>query len=105
MEHERPQLSPEDRFKQGIEARFETWRSVIAASGVDEKLRDAIMERVSAFREDGLTKWRSLDDAIYGTINQLLTLTNAWRDKGSAAAVLFETLRDDLWDFHKEVTN
>jgi len=108
IEHERPQLPPAEKFKAGITARFDLWSSIIDDSEVAHDMKDKIIKSLAKLKDDGLTRWSSLDDAFYGTISSLATSTEScesWKKKDKAVAVLFKTLRDDLWDFHREITS
>ena len=102
IENERLFLPPEEKFTQGVSTRFELRNSIVNDSKVADDLKSAVRESLMNFRDGGLTKWQSLGDAFYSTIDRLLTQTKSWKKKNEADMVLFETLRDDLWDFHRD---
>ena len=105
IESEQSYLPPEQKFERDITTRFDLWTSIVDDSGVSDDLKREIKEALTNLKDKGLKSWKSLEDAFYGTVNKILTLTEAWRKKDDEATTVFETLRDDIWDFYKEISN
>jgi hypothetical protein len=70
-------------------------RSLIDESKVDQDTRTKFLE-VLDILDDWTTKYNHLEDAIYGTVGQLLAIYKKDSNQEEAKA-LFENTRDDLW--------
>lgn len=94
--------SMEDAFRRQIEGRYQLWETIIDDSGVHGETKEKMRRALSDFKQDTSKKWTSLDDAFYGTISSILTITNQDEDKNEGKA-LFENIRDDMWALFEEI--
>jgi len=104
MEKEPAFYPVEDKFKQQINERFNLWAAIIDDSGVEEQTKEEIKNKLLDFKDGAFKNWASLEDAFFGTISLILTITKRDNNRDEAAA-LFENIRDDIWAFFKEIKN
>lgn len=92
----------EENFMQSVGSRFPLWEEVVRNSNLSQEGKEEVIQVLVKFRDDALISWERLDDAFYNTINRLLIITDKETDQKEAKAV-FENIRDDIWDFFREL--
>ena len=80
------------------------WNSLIEDSGVDEKTKKSVRDILDKFKNyEKNGAYKSVGDAVYYTVGQLLDATKRMVQGKDQADALFENLRDDIWAFKKEI--
>ncbi len=104
MEKKPNLYSAEDKFKRLIQARFNLWVSLIYDADLKEEIKTEIKNRLLEFKDGAFKNWDNLEDAVYGTISSILTITESDNNKNEAKT-LFTNIKDDIWALFKEIKN
>ena len=93
-------------FDEILSERIKLWESIVNDSNIPEDVKnnflDVIRERLAKKRLPG----ESISDWIYYSINMLLIVAENAKKKGLSEndiMPVFTNLRDDIWQFYKEI--
>ena len=85
------------------------WESIILDSSFSDKIKDEFLAIIRDRFGKGMPVMESRDDWIYFSISQLLVVVDKIAREENISReelmVLFENLRNDIWDFYKEINN
>ncbi|MFH0873588.1 MAG: hypothetical protein V1846_01970 [Candidatus Komeilibacteria bacterium] len=94
----------EPKFQAAISQHFDLWLEIINTSTVTMEIKDQLIEALMRFKSEAFTSWSTFDDAVYGTISQIVTVAQSWKKKEDPEIqALMQNLRDDLWSLRAQV--
>ena len=94
-------------FNEILAEKVKLWESIIRDSNFSDGIKDKFLSVISKRFGKSIPTNESIDDWIYFSISQLLVVVDTVaREEGMARGdlmSLFENLRDDIWQFYKEI--
>ena len=93
-------------FDEILVERVKLWESIVRESIFSEEVRGRFLNVIQERFGNGKPVNESTDDWIYFSINRLLNIAKDVIKNGllgEDVMSLFENLRDDIWQFYKEI--
>ena len=95
-------------FEENLHGRIKLWESIVNDSNLAEDVKGSFLAVIRGRLAERKLIGESTGDWIYFSISMLLNVVEKAKNKGLSEndiMPVFVNLRDDIWDFYKEINN